>query len=400
MTTQQVRQRPSLDVVHSTHATLSGLLTAGLLDRYARLLGAYREAFEVRVFSWDSDDYSERLGVTHVPFMVRVGHSVIERGAYYLWVAMRASTMRGVVKAYGSSIPTLPLVRLLSGRPLLVTFQWDYASQTRANEAPGLKNCVAPLVERLSLMPADAVLVTTEWLEDVVRQRYDKPTVLVPNFVDAPALPGGRAGEGRQAGSVLFAGRLHHSKGLEPLIRAFQVVKQLHSRATLTICGSGEDGARLKALVASLDVRDVRFLGTLPNAEVLTLMARSQVLVLPTVTMEGHPKALIEGMACGATCVVTDVPGNREIITSGQTGLVVRPDDVDSLAEAIGRALSDEELRLTLARNAIAAAKAYSFERTVGTEIQALLALGAGQSWHGRFAPHRAQSHGRGHHAE
>ena len=255
-----------------------------------------------------------------------------------------------------------------------MTFQWDYASRTRANESPGLKHWLAPLVERLSLTAADAVLVTTEWLEDVVCRRYDKPTVLVPNFVDMPAQTGEGPGERRQDGSVMFAGRLHRSKGLEPLIRAFQVVKHLHSRATLTICGSGEDEARLRALVASLDVRDVHFLGTLPNAEVLTLMARSQVLVLPTVTMEGHPKALIEGMGCGAACIVTDVPGSREIVTPGQTGLVVPPDDVDALAEAIGRALSDEGLRLTLARNAIAAAQAYSFERTV-RQIQS--ALGA-----------------------
>ena len=69
----------------------------------------------------------------------------------------------------------------------------------------------------------------------------------------------------------------------------------------------------------SLRVTDVEFYGRVSNADVLQLMWSATIFVLPTLTMEGHPKALIEVMAFGAS----DVVGNEDVILNGETGLLV-----------------------------------------------------------------------------
>ena len=60
---------------------------------------------------------------------------------------------------------------------------------------------------------------------------------------------------------------------------------------------------------------------------------------------EGLPKSLLEGAACGRPMVASDVPGCREIVQEGVTGLLVPPRDAESLATALERLAGDAALR-------------------------------------------------------
>jgi glycosyltransferase involved in cell wall biosynthesis len=75
------------------------------------------------------------------------------------------------------------------------------------------------------------------------------------------------------------------------------------------------------------------------------------VFVLPSLA-EGHPKALLEAMSCGAACVVSTCEGNRSVIEAGKTALVHEPSDVRALADAIERILTDPSLRADISRRA------------------------------------------------
>src|SRR3546814_17832635 len=75
-----------------------------------------------------------------------------------------------------------------------------------------------------------------------------------------------------------------------------------------------------------------------------------RIFVLPS-SYEGHPKTLLEAMACGAAVIGTDVPGIREVIEDGRTGLLCAP-TAAALRDAIERLLSDEPLRRRLGGNA------------------------------------------------
>jgi glycosyltransferase involved in cell wall biosynthesis len=174
---------------------------------------------------------------------------------------------------------------------------------------------------------------------------------------------------------ILYAGRLHPSKGVDVLIRAFARIKPGFPNARLLICGDGEERARLEALAASLNVSDVELRGVVPNAQILRMMAQAAIFVLPTITMEGHPKALIEAMASGVACIVSDVPGNREMVEPERTALIVPPKDVHALACALERLLGDRALRGILGENAREEAKRFNWINVVSCEINVLSAL-------------------------
>ncbi|MCX5829826.1 MAG: glycosyltransferase [Deltaproteobacteria bacterium] len=280
--------------------------------------------------------------------------------------------MKGVIKVFGSNIPTLPLVKILSRRPMMVTYQFDYAEGTRMNDKKGLKYLLAPLLERLALWPADLVLVTAKWLEEKIQTVYAKKTILLPNWVDLSSVALASKEVVRNNHLILYAGRLNWIKGINVLIDAFARVKLLHPDARLVICGAGEEEEKLCAQAEALGLTDVQFKGRVSNADVLELMQSAAIFVLPTLTMEGHPKSLIEAMVCGAACIVSNVPGNSDAIIDGETGLLFPPGDVDALAGSLNCLLKDSNLRKRLSSNAHLSARTFNFAHIVNLEIQTL----------------------------
>jgi glycosyltransferase involved in cell wall biosynthesis len=79
-------------------------------------------------------------------------------------------------------------------------------------------------------------------------------------------------------------------------------------------------------------------------ADVAGLYARSHIVVLPSYR-EGLPKSLIEAAACGRPVVTTDVPGCRDAVEPGVTGLLVPARDARALADAVRSLAEDESLR-------------------------------------------------------
>ena len=115
------------------------------------------------------------------------------------------------------------------------------------------------------------------------------------------------------------------------------------------------DQVRLGARVSRPDhddecnLRCVEFLGEI--RDVPALLVELDVFALPTWDqgrMEGCPVALLEAMASGRACVATDIPGSRDIVVPGKSGMLVRPRDAASLADALGRLSADARLRRDL----------------------------------------------------
>ena len=75
------------------------------------------------------------------------------------------------------------------------------------------------------------------------------------------------------------------------------------------------------------------------------LWRSSHIGVLPSYYREGVPRSLLEAAACGRAIVTTDMPGCREIVEHGVTGLLVAPRDPVGLADAIERLIRDPDLR-------------------------------------------------------
>jgi glycosyltransferase involved in cell wall biosynthesis len=178
----------------------------------------------------------------------------------------------------------------------------------------------------------------------------DKITVIHNAIVPArfegspdPALRAALAGGG--AGPVaLTVARLDKQKGLPYLLEAAAEVRDVR----FAIAGDGDQRERLLAHAKALGVdRRVRFLGH--RADVAELLAVSDVFVLPSL-FEGLPVSVLEAMAAGRPVVATDIPGTREAVEHGISGLLVPPANPGALASAIRAVTRDPTLADRLAK--------------------------------------------------
>jgi glycosyltransferase involved in cell wall biosynthesis len=161
------------------------------------------------------------------------------------------------------------------------------------------------------------------------------------------------AASGPPAGSprVLMAARLLWQKGVGEFIEAAEVVKEKYPAACFELAGEWDpvhpDAVDERWIQSAADSGIIEFLGYL-SAMQQQLPARD-IFVLPSYR-EGAPRVLLEAAACGLPVVTTDVPGCRDVVVEGVTGLVTPPRDSQALAGAIMKLLQNPELRRQMGR--------------------------------------------------
>jgi glycosyltransferase involved in cell wall biosynthesis len=154
------------------------------------------------------------------------------------------------------------------------------------------------------------------------------------------------AATARPADRILCIAALRRKKGHDVLLRAFADLggESVH----LEFVGSGPEEPALQGLARELGVATrVEFRGFLDRAATLHSLAAADIVVLPS-RHEPFGIAAIEGMMAGRPVVAAAVGGLTEIITDGQDGVLVPPDDPAALAAALRRLLDDANLRARL----------------------------------------------------
>ncbi len=172
---------------------------------------------------------------------------------------------------------------------------------------------------------------------------------------------------------VVCVSRLSAEKGIDVLVDA--VAHMQNRDARIVIVGDGPEESSLKAQAQRLGVGDrVVFAGARPHDEVPAWIAAANLAVLSS-RKEGHPNALVEYLACGRPAVATRVGGVPEILTSGEFGTMVPPEDPKALASALDDALArtwDEDAIARAGRardwDAVAREMLAEFERIVGAK--------------------------------
>lgn len=151
--------------------------------------------------------------------------------------------------------------------------------------------------------------------------------------------------------NIAAVGRLVEQKGFDVLIGAFALCAASQPEWTVTIAGAGPELPNLVEQARLLGVGErVRFPGltTKPYA----LFSRSSLFVLSS-RHEGFPMVLLEAMASGLPVIATDCRfGPRTIVRDGIDGILVPPDDRESLGAAMARLMADPEERSRLAERA------------------------------------------------
>ena len=147
------------------------------------------------------------------------------------------------------------------------------------------------------------------------------------------------------AGSKLVGavGRLWHQKRVKDLIWAADLLKVVRDDVHLLIIGDGPQRENLERFRDMCQIEDkVHFLGQ--RNDVMRLMPHFELLWLAS-SFEGMSNAIMEAMSVGVPVVATDIPGNRELVTHGQTGFLVSLGDRAGLARFAFKILEDCQLR-------------------------------------------------------
>jgi glycosyltransferase involved in cell wall biosynthesis len=258
---------------------------------------------------------------------------------------------------------TALIAGLLYHKPVIARAGYLWAELNRQSGGRGIKAFLIDLLQALAFRQANKVFLTSQDMARNVSHKYQIPNKrisVIPNYVDTELfrpMPEETALPQR----ICYTGRLDAVKNLSSLILALKGIPE----PELVLLGEGDQRQALEQLAAQNQV-EVIFKGAIPNNQVPIEINRAQVFVLPSLS-EGHPKALIEAMACGAAVLGTDVPGIRGLIQHEINGLLCQTDPA-SLREGIRRLLNDSGLRKTLG----ASARRYTTDNFALTKVAEL----------------------------
>ncbi len=146
---------------------------------------------------------------------------------------------------------------------------------------------------------------------------------------------------------VACVGRMIHSKGLDVLVEAYDLLNEGGVPVEIELYGkldAGNPEALLKSEIDAWIKRPgVNWFGHVDDVH--AVWRDADIAVLSARTREGMPRAVLEAAACARPLIVSEVPGCRHFVRDGVEGLIVPPEDAEALANAISRLAGDKALR-------------------------------------------------------
>jgi len=155
--------------------------------------------------------------------------------------------------------------------------------------------------------------------------------------------------------SLLYAGRLEPAKGVHDILEALPLLSKEQQKriGQLAIVGNGEPVycSQLLQITKRVGLSSlVRFEPAVPRSQMPALLDGFDVLILPS-TLEALSRMMQEAMAMGLLVIGTTTGGSGELLVHARTGLVFEPENPESLAVQLSRALSEPDLAVNLAEN-------------------------------------------------
>lgn len=227
------------------------------------------------------------------------------------------------------------LAAMLWRKPYISRSGYVLSEQLENRRDISCKDRLLAALERVVMCRAVCCFVPTpyhmDWCMEHLRCRRLE---LIPNNVDTKVFRPQAAPV--RGDYVLAVGRMVGMK-------RYDILSQACAKAgiVLKIAGDGPDRERVVKVAAESGCR-LEMLGRVPNPALPPLMAGAAIYVICS-EYEGHPKSLVEAMACGCACIGTDSPGIRNQIRDGENGILAEGTS-DNICEAIRRILDDDVL--------------------------------------------------------
>jgi len=261
---------------------------------------------------------------------------------------------------------------------LIVELHGDWRTFPRLYGSP-LRRALAPLTDRIApwtLRRANAVRTLSEYTTRLAREAGVEPAAAFVAFTDLEAFTQTPPAPLAERPQVLFVGVLERYKNVENLAAAWRVAAGLVPDACLQLIGDGHRRDVAERLVADFPDR-VSWTRAVPPDEIARALDDAWLLVLPS-RAEGTPRIVLEAFCRGRVVVGGRVGGVPDLVEDGVSGILVDPDDVEGIAAAMVRLLTDRDEAERMGKAARERANAFLFtpeefaERTAALVEQAV----------------------------
>jgi glycosyltransferase involved in cell wall biosynthesis len=310
----------------------------------------------------------------------------------------RARARQGVpfdiVNCHESAAAAITLGRRFAGHPVVVV--WSHGLERRSWRLAleeGALGREGPALRSRFTVPATLLWQATTALRhaDAIFCMSDEDRAYLQTWLGAACPPVTRIHSGvdpsfaaaagerdySRGRSLLFAGTWRKNKGIEDLVPAVERLLARHGELTFTVLGAGVPPATVLDRFSPPVRARVRCVQARNDAETARAFADHDVFVLPSL-FEGTPLTLIEAMASGLPDVTTATCGMKDVIHSGENGLLVPIRSPEAVANAVETLLADPALRERLGRRARRdALERYTWDRVGREMLDAYLALTA-----------------------
>ena len=206
------------------------------------------------------------------------------------------------------------------------------------------------------------VALTPE-VQTSIAEFYGLPLAQIPviyNGIDLSRCVPKTTYESGETVKILHVGRFDIPKNHAGLLEAFRLLRQSHPECRLRLVGDGDLRADMEALAREKGIDDaVEFCGMQSN--VYPYLHEADIFTLPSI-YEGNPMTIIEAMGTGLPIVASRVGGIPDMISDGESGLLVEPEP-QSICDGLARMAEDSALRRRLGENAKAQSQRFSAEQ-------------------------------------
>jgi glycosyltransferase involved in cell wall biosynthesis len=248
---------------------------------------------------------------------------------------------------HAGPIQTCAFIAILSGFHPILSMSWgfDLMDDVHRNKCWEWVTCYT--LKRSAFFTSDA-MVTRD--KAVAYGMNPEKTIVFPWGVDlghfSPTIdyrPSTTANRPLSA-FTLFCNRAWETYyGVDVFVRAFVKVAEQNESVDLILLGGGSLGGQLRQILKSGDVLDrVTFGGQVSQTELPSWYHKADLYISPS-HVDGSSVSLMEALACGLPCLVSDIPANKEWVVEDENGWLFRDGDVNHLTEKILAAISQRE---------------------------------------------------------
>jgi glycosyltransferase involved in cell wall biosynthesis len=276
--------------------------------------------------------------------------------AFYNLNKSKAKQDRNILFIYnGLNIEDIIIViyAKLIGYKIITDIVEDYSvHQEKASAKMKLKLKINAFLEIRLPYFIDGLVVISSYLENKFQTLADKniPVIMIP----ISAAPNSRIKNRKRKNEIIIAysGSFGKKDGLSYLIKAFNLVNKKHNQAVLRLSGTGNDPDQYLLMA---DNSCVEYLGYLDEEEYFEFITSSDILCMTrtgsTYANAGFPFKLGEYLATGNPVIATDVGDIKRYLVNGNDALIVQPDNIEEIANAMISLIENEQIAKFIGKN-------------------------------------------------